>query len=137
MRDPVIWRSVIVEQPIDVIEPKALSILIGIYMGEPLNVTLTQVTRSIGHLLRRGTEFRPNQFWQPLKEKAAIYQYGDAPNSHLRAPEKKPQAFCRLLIIERAYSRGADAVMMAIDNRCVNTNISRQLHVHAAANRLH
>jgi len=41
MRDPVIWRSVVVEEAIDVVEPKTFDILVSAQVSETLNVALT------------------------------------------------------------------------------------------------
>jgi hypothetical protein len=62
MRDAVIWRGVVIKKAIDVVEPKTLGILVGAQMGEALNVALTQMARSVSHLLRSGAELRFHQF---------------------------------------------------------------------------
>jgi hypothetical protein len=58
MRDTVIWSGVVIKKAIDVIEPKALGILVWTQMGEALNVALTKMARSVSHLLRSGAELR-------------------------------------------------------------------------------
>ena len=94
-------------------------------MTEALNVALTQMARSVSHLLRSGAELRLHQFRQPFEEETAIYQNGDAPNSHVLAPERKAPSFLHTLrIVERAYSRGADVgSMMAIVIIDVNSHM--------------
>jgi len=64
-------------------------------MGEALNVALTEMARSISHLLRSAAKLSLHQFRQPLQEKATIYQHSDASNSHTPPQKKSPKLSAR------------------------------------------
>jgi len=109
VRDAVIRCGVVIKEAIDVVEPETFGVGVGAQMGEALHVALTQMARSVSHLLCGGAELRFHQFREPLKEKTAIDQDGDAPRSHRTAPERKAPSFRHTLrMVERAYSQGAD-----------------------------
>ena len=101
-------------------------------------MALTQMARSVSHLLRSGAELRLHQFRQPFEEETAIYQNGDAPNSHVLAPERKAPSFLHTLrMVERAYSLGADVrLMMAIAIIDVNTQVPQLPGEHSNCPRL-
>ncbi len=59
----VVWRGVVVEKAINVIEPKDSRIVSGSGTSDALNVTLAQVAGGIRNLFWGCAEVRWYQFW--------------------------------------------------------------------------
>jgi hypothetical protein len=71
VNDPVKRLGVVVEEPIDMIEPLALHVG-RLRVRKAQNVSLAHEACSFRRLLRRCAELRLDELWQPLQEKCAV-----------------------------------------------------------------
>jgi hypothetical protein len=109
MRNPIIGSRIIIEQPIDMIEPAAV---VGslLFTDQPLHMAFTKDPGGFGNGFRRIAVPGIDKSWQALNEKAAIDEDRDPADPHDGGSGKKkaPGFLHTLGISERAYSQGAD-----------------------------
>lgn len=91
--DAVIRRSVVVEHPIDVIEPLAAA-RVEKLAHQLLDMAFAHPVGGIRHGLRRISMLFIDQLGKPLDEKASVDEDGNPARPHGRTPKrKKPQDF--------------------------------------------
>ncbi len=83
--DTVVRQSIVVKEPINMIEPKAFSAACDVRPSNAQYVAFTEISRAIGNLLGLRAEMGRHQFREPLEEEAAVDQNGDASDSHMHA----------------------------------------------------
>lgn len=91
------------------IEPATVFRRTGI-ADQPPDMAPAQIPGRPDHGFGTVAELRLDRPGQPLREEAAIDEYGDTPYPHGRGPfNAKPQVFGTLWMDERAYWLGADS----------------------------
>src|SRR5688572_20857408 len=107
MNHAVIWHGVVVEETINMIQPKIGRALRFLQVSEALDVAHVQMACDLGHLPWSRATARLQQLGQSFEEKAAIDEDGDSPDSHMRALlEGSPTLSAHARDIERATHVG-------------------------------